>query len=201
VNHVLICLQEDSLANLAKGAGKGLLGISALGGSKKFGGLDIKRVYFGNWLRDYSQAMDIAGLKKLQVQAIINLCMALGFLAHGYATAEFEVTEERLGVYLPVEHIDNPKVCMLILLNCNPPTELFTQGYGEGEDARKYHPKLRGPVDPRELEVDYRTGMKNYIANGAFNYYHKAQSLNPAIQRMDHGIHPRATSVESWSNV
>ena len=28
--------------------------------------------------------------------------MALGFLAHGYATAEFEVTEERLGCYLPV---------------------------------------------------------------------------------------------------
>lgn len=28
--------------------------------------------------------------------------MALGFLAHGYATHEFEVTEERLGVYLPV---------------------------------------------------------------------------------------------------
>jgi hypothetical protein len=106
-------LQEDSLATLAKGAGKGLLGISALGGSKKFGGLDIKRVYFGNWLRDYSQAVDIAGLKKLQIQSIINLCMALGFLAHGYATAEFEVTEERLGVYLPVEHIDNPKVCSL----------------------------------------------------------------------------------------
>ncbi|KAG8725753.1 hypothetical protein FRC12_024063 [Ceratobasidium sp. 428] len=138
---------EDTLSDLAKSAGKGLLGIGALGGSKKFGGLDIKRVYFGNWLRDYSQAMDIAGLKKLQVQSIINLCMALGFLAHGYATGEFEVTEERLGVYLPVEHIDNPK------------------GYGEGEDARKYHPKLRGPVDPRELEVDYRTGMKNYIAN------------------------------------
>jgi hypothetical protein len=72
--------------------------------------LDIKRVYFGNWLRDYSQAMDIAGLTKLSKQTIINLCMALGFLAHGYATGEFEVTEERLGVYLPTEHIDNPKV-------------------------------------------------------------------------------------------
>lgn len=72
-------------------------------------------MYFGNWLRDYSQAVDIAGLKKLQVQAIINLCMVLGFLAHGYATAEFEVTEERLGVYLPVEHIDNPKVRILVL--------------------------------------------------------------------------------------
>ncbi|KAJ2927988.1 hypothetical protein H1R20_g9098, partial [Candolleomyces eurysporus] len=48
---------------------------------------------------------------------------------------------------IKVEHIDNPK------------------GYGEGEDPRKYHPGLRGPVDPRELEVDPRTGMKNYIAN------------------------------------
>lgn len=46
------------------------------------------------------------------------------------------------------EHIDNPK------------------GYGEGEDPRKYHPALRGPVDPRELEIDPQTGMKNYIANG-----------------------------------
>ncbi|KAG6843354.1 hypothetical protein H0H87_005519 [Tephrocybe sp. NHM501043] len=85
--------------------------------------------------------------------------------AHGYATHEFEVTPERIGVYLPVrpptpkcylnseinpmqvEHIDNPK------------------GYGEGEDPRKYHPALRPPVDPRELEIDPRTGMKNYIAN------------------------------------
>ena len=55
-------------------------------------------------------AMDIAGLTKLSKQTIVNLCMALGFLAHGYATGEFEVTEERLGVYLPTEHIDNPKV-------------------------------------------------------------------------------------------
>ena len=32
--------------------------------------------------------------------------MALGFLAHGYATHEFEVTEERLGVYLPVRYLN-----------------------------------------------------------------------------------------------
>ncbi|EJC98232.1 Het-C-domain-containing protein [Fomitiporia mediterranea MF3/22] len=136
---------EDVLAEIAKKSGAGIMG--ALAGRSKFGGLDIKRIYFGNWLRDYSQAVDIAGLKKLPLQTIINLCMALGFLAHGYATNEFEVTEDRLGVYLPTEHIDNPK------------------GYGEGEDARKYHPKLRGPVDPRELEIDPHTGMKNYIAN------------------------------------
>ena len=83
----------------------------------------------------------------MQLQTILNLCMALGFLAHGYATGEFEVTPARLGVYLPTEHIDNPK------------------GYGEGEDARALHPALRGPVDPAELEIDPRTGMKNYIAN------------------------------------
>lgn len=34
-----------------------------------------------NWLRDYSQAVDVAGLKALPLQTIINLCMALGFLA------------------------------------------------------------------------------------------------------------------------
>lgn len=63
--------------------------------------------------------------------------------AHGYATDEFEVTRERLGVYLPVrncdvlcsviegsnvaqvEHIDNPK------------------GYGDGKDAREVDPGLR----------------------------------------------------------
>ncbi|KAA1108627.1 hypothetical protein PGT21_019588 [Puccinia graminis f. sp. tritici] len=161
---------EDVLSEIAKKAGGGILGGI---GAKKFGGLDIKRIYFGNWLRDYSfafrffflqneitfklmlteilnsyrQAMDVAGLSKLARQTIINLVMALGFLAHGYATDEFEVTEDRLGVYLPVEHIDNPK------------------GYNEGKDARTVHPGLRGPIDPQELQIDPRTGMKNYIAN------------------------------------
>ena len=41
--------------------------------------------------------MDVAGLSKLSRQQILNLVMALGFLAHGYATQEFEVTEDRLG--------------------------------------------------------------------------------------------------------
>jgi hypothetical protein len=58
---------EDTLAELAKGASGGFA-IGSLLGKSKFGGLDIKRVYFGNWLRDYSQAVDIASLKKLQVQ-------------------------------------------------------------------------------------------------------------------------------------
>jgi hypothetical protein len=30
--------------------------------NKKFSKLDVKRVYFGNWLRDYSQAVDVSNL-------------------------------------------------------------------------------------------------------------------------------------------
>ncbi|KAF7325801.1 hypothetical protein MKEN_00430700 [Mycena kentingensis (nom. inval.)] len=146
---------EDAISELLKkgASGGGTFALAnILSKGSKFNGLDIKRVYFGNWLRDYSQAMDIAAFKKVPAQTILNLCMVLGFLAHGYATAEFEVTFERLGVYLPVEHIDNPK------------------GYGEGEDPRRYHPSLRGPVLPNELEIDPRTGMKNYIANESGNW-------------------------------
>ncbi|KAJ7906270.1 heterokaryon incompatibility protein HET-C [Mycena leptocephala] len=160
---------EDALAELIKkGSGTGFALASMLSKGSKFGGIDIKRVYFGNWLRDYSQAVDIATLKKVPIQTVLNLCMVLGFLAHGYATAEFEVTEERLGVYLPTEHIDNPK------------------GYGAGEDPRKYHPKLRGPVEPIELEVDPRTGMKNYIANDS-GHWDTSRAL--VRRTLEHCIH------------
>jgi hypothetical protein len=107
----------------------------------------IKRVYFGNWLRDYSQAVDVGSLKGVPAATIRILVWVLSFLSFGYATEEFEVTEERLGVYRPEEHIDNPK------------------GYADNEDARKFDPRLRGPINPEELKVDPSTGMKNYIAN------------------------------------
>lgn len=68
-------------------------------------------------------------------------------MSFGYATGEFEVTSDRLGVYRPEEHIDNPK------------------DYADNQDARKFDPRLRGPVTDVELAVDPETGMKNYIAN------------------------------------
>lgn len=68
-------------------------------------------------------------------------------MSFGYATAEFEVTSERLGVYRPEEHIDNPK------------------DYADNADARQFDQRLRGPVMPIELQIDPNTGMKNYIAN------------------------------------
>ncbi|EAW14442.1 Het-C domain-containing protein [Aspergillus clavatus NRRL 1] len=107
----------------------------------------IKRVYFGNWLRDYSQAMDVGTLKSIPADTIRILVWILSFMTFGYATAEYEVTLDRLGVYRPEEHIDNPK------------------DYADNQDARQYDSRLRGPVRRVELDIDPQTGMKNYIAN------------------------------------
>jgi hypothetical protein len=110
--------------------------------------MDVKRVYFGNWLRDYSQAIDVGTVKYVSAEAVRLLLWVLGFLSFGYATNEFEVTSYRLGTYRPEEHIDNPK------------------DYADNLDARKYDPRLRGPVNERlELAIDERTGLKAYIAS------------------------------------
>jgi hypothetical protein len=119
--------------------------------------------------------MDVAGLSKLSRQAILNVVMVLGFLAHGYATGEsgrfaelcytdrctgeYEVTEERLGVYLPVEHIDSPWNWVFYLLFSLKTANIVPFLDNDNKDARQVHPKLRPPVDPQELEVDPRTGM------------------------------------------
>lgn len=113
----------------------------------KWTSMMIKRTYFGNWLRDYSQAVDVGTLKGVPADTIRVLVWVLAFMSFGYATEEFEVTTERLGVYRPEEHIDNPK------------------DYADNVDARSFDPRLRGPVQPIELAIDPQTGMKNYIAN------------------------------------
>lgn len=53
-----------------------------------------------------SQAMDVGTLKNLQADTIRILVWVLSFLSFGYATGEFEVTSDRLGVYRPEEHIE-----------------------------------------------------------------------------------------------
>ncbi|KJZ71619.1 hypothetical protein HIM_09013 [Hirsutella minnesotensis 3608] len=115
---------------------------------KKFSKIMVSRVYFGNWLRDYSQAIDVGTVKSVSAEAIRLLLCILGFLTFGYGSGEFEVTAERLGCYRPEDHIDNPK------------------NYADNQDARQYDRRLRGPIDERrELSIDPETGMKNYIAN------------------------------------
>ncbi|KAL4867149.1 heterokaryon incompatibility protein Het-C-domain-containing protein [Aspergillus spectabilis] len=128
----------------------------------------VKRVYFGNWLRDYSQAMDVGTLKSLPADTIRTLVWILSFLSFGYATAEFEVTADRLGVYRPEEHIDNPK------------------DYADNEDARQYDDRLRGPIRQIELEIDPNTGMKNYIANERGDWATSAAYIKYSLARSIH---------------
>ncbi|KAK4662545.1 Glycine-rich signal peptide [Podospora pseudopauciseta] len=135
---------------------------------KKWTTMMVGRVYFGNWLRDYSQAVDVGSLKGVNAATIRIIVWVLSFMANGYATEEFEVTEERLGCYRPEEHIDNPK------------------DYADNQDARKYDTRLRGPVDPRELEIDPRTGMKNYIANESGGWATSAGYLRWSFARAIH---------------
>lgn len=134
----------------------------------KWNSMMIKRVYFGNWLRDYSQAMDVATLKGVPKDTIRILVWVLSFMSFGYATAEFEVTEERLGVYRPEEHIDNPR------------------DYADNVDARQYDSRLRPPVSPEELAIDPQTGMKNYISNEKGNW---ATSLGYVKHSLTRSIH------------
>lgn len=50
--------------------------------------------------------MDVGTLKNLPAETIRVLVWVLSFLTFGYATGEFEVTSDRLGVYRPEEHIE-----------------------------------------------------------------------------------------------
>ncbi|KAL8692072.1 MAG: hypothetical protein Q9218_002831 [Villophora microphyllina] len=106
-----------------------------------------RAVYFGNWLRDFSQIIDTGALAVIpKASELLRIIVAIfGLLEFGYATRQFEVSAEALGVYRPEEHMDNPK--------------------GYPSDAQKLDPRLRGPVQAKELELDADTGMKNYIAN------------------------------------
>lgn len=57
--------------------------MARVAGGKKFGKLDVKRVYFGNWLRDYSQAVDVGTVKYVSAEAIRILLWVLGFMSFG----------------------------------------------------------------------------------------------------------------------
>ncbi|KAF2017725.1 Het-C-domain-containing protein [Aaosphaeria arxii CBS 175.79] len=147
---------EDTLLNL----------LMSVRSNKKFSKMDVKRVYFGNWLRDYSQAVDVGTVKMVSAEAIRILIWILGFLSFGYGTGEFEVTTERLGCYRPEEHIDNPK------------------DYADNIDARQYDRRLRGPIDERrELSVDERTGLKNYIASEDLGIMTSASMVRDLFRR------------------
>lgn len=102
----------------------------------------IRQIYFGNWLRDFSQLIDRKAVEIVPEPILRAIVAIFAHAQFGYTTKEFEVTSERLGSYRPEEHIDNPG------------------GYEPGP-----HSQLRSRVQPEELEIDATSGMKNYVSN------------------------------------
>ncbi|KAH6646959.1 heterokaryon incompatibility Het-C [Truncatella angustata] len=129
----------------------------------RFTQIQRKQIYFGNWLRDFSQVIDTTCLEAVPEPILRAIVSVLAFMEFGFATDEFDVTRERLGCYTHVEHIDNP------------------QGYQD--NAQDIDKRLRGPVLPEELEFDSRTGMKNYIANSGHGWRTSADYVREQLKQ------------------
>ena len=81
----------------------------------------IKQIYFGNWLRDYSQLLDPsivrmpeaprnfpAAFSRQELTELVDIFAEAEFVKSPEQKNIFKVTPSMLGVYRPVEHIDNP---------------------------------------------------------------------------------------------
>ena len=103
---------------------------------------DVKKIYFGNWLRDMSQIIDVSLVKAFNHRILVSATNVLSMIKFG-VDDYFEVTKAKLGCTRPEEHIDNPK--------------------GYPKEAQKFLQCLRPPVSEAETEVDPKTGIKRYV--------------------------------------
>ncbi len=119
-------------------------------GAVGFSADDRKAVYFGNWLRDFSQVIDPKITRDAADPDVTHGVLrsswtkVLDVLARERFADEprFRVTPARAGVYRPEEHIDNPK---------------------DTADGTAKDPAFRGPFRPSEGVIDPAFGMKSYI--------------------------------------
>nr|WP_314877628.1 HET-C-related protein [uncultured Pseudomonas sp.] len=143
-------------------------GHQSIGEDLKLAGFEEKErqaIYFGNWLRDYSQVIDPklvraadapndfpAKLSRDILTQLVDL-LALRHFPSLQSTPEernhYRVTPQMLGVYRPSEHIDNP-------YNPNP----------NAADPRDIDSDFEAPIreDDPLLQVDPQTSMKRYIS-------------------------------------
>jgi hypothetical protein len=57
---------------------------------------------------------------------------------------------------------------------------------GQADDAEKYDPRLRPPVQPIEYAVDPNTGMKNYICNETGQWATSTEYIKHSLTRSIH---------------
>ncbi len=133
-----------------------------------------KQIYFGNWLRDFSQVLDPKIVRPpnlpkdigryLSRDALTKLVALKAEIEFGEKPEDrklFAVTKKMLGVYRPVEHIDNP-----------------TNNDPKAVDPRKIDPDFDPPPTADTLKVDPSTSMKRYILDS--REYMRSQ-MNKAV--------------------
>lgn len=127
---------------------------------------EVRAIYFGNWLRDYSQLLDPKIvraahmpedfpdlLSRQALTAIVDVLAVREFtdlMAH--YRERFRVTSDRLGVYRPSEHIDNPKVTA-------------PAPFDPLDRDMDFEPWVL--ADDELVEIDPETSMKRYLERSA----------------------------------
>lgn len=149
------------------------------------------RIYFGNWLRDFSQFNDPAWLKYFQnrylsagvaAKELVTEVLDLGAHKDFEPTVKpsvhiagfFHITTAKLGVYRPEEHIDNP------------------QGLDDGRGA---DPLFHGPVSPAEIAIDPSTGMKAYIKTRGQGFVTASEFVEDSLRRASKQFSEEATRL------
>ena len=119
-----------------------------------------KHIYFGNWLRDFSQVVDPSivrapgeeksfpeRISRDHLTRLVDIFARKEFVEIPSERSSFVVTKDNLGVYRPVEHIDNP-----------------TSNSKDAPDPRSKDPAFQTPATKEDVAVDPVTSMKRYIA-------------------------------------
>ncbi|WP_434678144.1 hypothetical protein J3P77_19025 [Pseudomonas sp. R1-18] len=146
---------------------------------------EVLAIHYGNWLRDYSQLLDPKivratsmpknfpdVLSREALTKIVDILAVREFIdLMKIDRSGFMVTEERLGVYRPSEHIDNPKA-----VNPSP---------ADPRDRDADFELWVLPGNPL-LEVDPDTSMKRYIQRSVDVMSSKLESaMQAGIQSTD----------------
>lgn len=121
----------------------------------------VRRIYFGNWLRDFSQLNKPSMLKLLGADHTADIVNVLAKISGFKPNDGYVVTNEILGVYRPEEHMDNP--------------ERIT------EDNRPFDSRFRAPVKQVETQIDAQLLSKNYMLNSGHGYVTSADYINKKI--------------------
>ncbi len=134
----------------------------------------LDHIYFGNWLRDYSQLLDPSivrqpeaprnfptAFSRQELTELVDIFAETKFVTDPKLKPIFTVTPSILGVYRPVEHIDNP-----------------TNNHPNSPDPHTIDKDFQPKPSTEYTSVDPATSMKRYIISSAT---YMSSEINKAI--------------------